>query len=157
MLVCDVFSPDVIRIDLEAHEKEEVFEELVDQYCHARKSRGRERILEAIHEREMKMSTDVKTGIAIPHGKTDAVRDLGGALGISHEGIDYGSPDKQPVHLLFMIIAPLQDSEKHLRLLKRIAEFLEEPTFYRELLEQKSAHDVYNILKKYEDIFIARD
>ena len=155
MFLHEVFPPKVIKIGLESDDKDEVFEELVDQFCQAERSGARDEILEALWERETKMSTGIHKGIAIPHGKTNAIDDVRGVLGISKKGIDYDALDGQPVYLLFMLLAPQKDSEKHLRLLKRLAGLLDNPQFYTELVAQLDPQAAHGIIKKYEDIFIA--
>jgi PTS system fructose-specific IIC component/PTS system nitrogen regulatory IIA component len=101
------------------------------------------------------MSTGIKKGIAIPHGSTDVVSTVSGVLGISRTGIDYDALDGEPVYLLFLIIAPRKDTEKHLRILRRTAELLENPQFCIELKSQKDSMGVYKIIRKYEDMFVA--
>jgi PTS system fructose-specific IIC component/PTS system nitrogen regulatory IIA component len=157
MFLREVFPPELIKVDLEAEDKEEAFEELVDHFCQVEKSNAREEILEALREREAKMSTGIHKGIAIPHGKTNAVENVYGVLGISRKGIDYDALDGEPVYLLFMVLAPQKDSEKHLRILKRMAELLENPQFYMDLVAQKDPQSAYGIIRKYEDVLIALD
>jgi PTS system fructose-specific IIC component/PTS system nitrogen regulatory IIA component len=53
-----------------------------------------------------------------------------------------------------MILAPQKDSEKHLRLLKRLAELLENPQFYMDILSQRDSQGVHSVIFKYEDLFI---
>jgi PTS system fructose-specific IIC component/PTS system nitrogen regulatory IIA component len=155
MLLHELFSPEFIQVDLQAEDKDEVFEELVDRFCHVIKSDAREEILQALREREMKMSTGIQKGIAIPHGKTVAVDRVYGMLGISRKGIDYEALDGNPVYLLFMILGPVGDSEKHLRVLQRMAELLANPQFFTDLASQKDPQGAYRVLKKYEDISVA--
>jgi PTS system fructose-specific IIC component/PTS system nitrogen regulatory IIA component len=78
-------------------------------------------------------------------------------LGISRRGIDYDALDGEPVYLIFMVLIPQKDTEKHLRILKRMAELLENPQFYIELVAQKDPQGVYNTIRKYEDVLIALD
>jgi PTS system fructose-specific IIC component/PTS system nitrogen regulatory IIA component len=155
MFLYEVFPPELIKIGLESDDKDEVFEEMVDQFCQAERSDARDEILEALRERESKMSTGIHKGIAIPHGKTNAIDNVYGILGISKKGVDYDALDGQPVYLLFMLLAPQKDSEKHLRLLKRLAGLLDDPQFYTELVAQTEPHAAHGVIKKYEDIFIA--
>jgi PTS system fructose-specific IIC component/PTS system nitrogen regulatory IIA component len=157
MFLHEVFSPEFIKLDLEAEDKEEAFEELVDHFCQTERSKVREEILEALREREAKMSTGIRKGIAIPHGKTNAVDSIRGVLGISRKGVDYDALDGEPVYLLFMLLAPQKDSEKHLRILKRLAELLENPQFYTDLQSQRDAQGAYKVICKYEDVLIALD
>jgi PTS system fructose-specific IIC component/PTS system nitrogen regulatory IIA component len=152
MFLYEIFPPEYIRVDLEAEDKDECFEELVDHFCQVSQINVREEILQAVRERESKMSTGIQKGIAIPHGKTNAVDNVYGVLGISKKGIDYEALDGNPVYLLFMILAPQKDSEKHLRVLQRLAELLADPEFFTNLVVQKDTQGVYEILKKYEDL-----
>jgi len=157
MFLYELFSPEYIKVGLEAEDKDEAFEELVDFYCQADQVSIREEVLNALKEREAKMSTGIQKGIAIPHGKTCKVDSARGVIGISRKGIDYDALDGEPVYQLFMIIAPLEDSEMQLRILKRLAELLENPQFYIDLQSQKDAVSVNKVIRKYEDILIALD
>lgn len=157
MLLHETFSSRMIKVDLEAEDKEEVFEELVDHFCQATGNTARADILEAVRLRESKMSTGIKKGIGIPHGKTDAVDRVHGILGISRQGIDYDALDGEPVFLVFMMLAPKSDSEKHLRMLKRVAELLDNPQFYTDIVACTSSESANAVIKKYEEILISLD
>lgn len=151
----NLFLPEYIKVGLEAEDKDEVFEELSDHLCRADHSDLREEILDALIEREAKMSTGIQKGIAIPHGKTSAISSVKGVLGISKKGIDYDALDGEPVYLLFTIIAPPAESDKHLRILKRLSELLENPRFSNDLQAQNDSLGAFKIIKKYEDELIA--
>jgi len=155
MLLHETFPPELIKVGLEAEDKDEAFEELVDHFCQVTNSSARAEILAAIRDRESKMSTGIKKGIAIPHGKTNAVDRVYGVLGISKKGIDYDALDGEPVYLLFLMLAPQKDSEKHLRLLKRLAELLDNPQFNTDLVAQNTSQSAHGVIKKYEDVLIA--
>lgn len=157
MLLHEIFPVDLIKVSVESEDKDEVFEELVDLFCRSTGNSAREEILAAVRDRESKMSTGIKKGIALPHGKTNAVDQVYGVLGISRKGLDYDALDGEPVYLLFMMLAPQKDTEKHLRLLKRLAELLDNPSFYNEVIAQKDARSVNNVIRKYEDVLIALD
>ncbi|MDR2521964.1 MAG: PTS sugar transporter subunit IIA [Spirochaetaceae bacterium] len=151
MLLSEVFVPEFIKADLESEEKEEVFEELVDHFCRVAHLQVREQVLTALREREAKMSTGIQNGIAIPHGKSPAVEQVYGVLGVSKKGIDYDSLDGNPVHLVLMILAPPVEAERHLHLLQRMAEVLRNPGFYKEVIAAENAAAIYSIVKKYEE------
>lgn len=155
MFLCDIFPSELIKIGLEAEDKDEAFEELVAMFCHAKKIKSHDDILNALWERESKMSTGIHKGIAIPHGKTASVDNISGVLGISKKGIEYDALDGQPVYILFMLLVPKTDNEQHLRLLKRLAELMDNHDFYEELVKQNNPHSAGLIIKKYEDIYIA--
>lgn len=157
MLIGDLFKPEYIKIGLEAEDKDEAFEELVDVFCQASRLNCRDEVLNALKTREKKMSTGVKKGIAIPHGNTSVLDKAYGVLGISKKGIDYDSLDGEPVYLLFMLVIPQAESEEHLRILKRVSELLQDPQFYIDLAAQTDPVAANGIIRKYEDSLIALD
>ena len=157
MFLCDVFPPELIKIGLEAEDKDEVFEEMVDLFCQTRDNSNREEILKGLWDRESKMSTGIQKGIAIPHGKSGFVKNVCGILGVSKEGIEYDALDGQPVYIIFMLLAPQTDSEDRLRVLKRLAELLNNHDFYTDLLSQKDSQSAHGIIKKYENIYLASE
>jgi len=157
MILQDVLLPEFIKIDIEAEDREEAFEELVAYYCQADNCDAHDDILKAISRREAKMSTGIHKGIAVPHGKTDAVKTTRGALGISYKGVHYDALDGEPVYLLFLIISPLEDSEKHLRLLKHLAELIEIPQFQTELQAQRDPQSAFKVIRKFEEMLSAQN
>jgi PTS system fructose-specific IIC component/PTS system nitrogen regulatory IIA component len=157
MIISELFKPEFIKIGLEAEDKDEAFEELVDAFCQASRLNIREEMLEAIREREQKMSTGVHKGIAIPHGKTAAVDKIHGILGISRQGVDYDALDGQPVYLLFMVLIPQAETEMHLRILKRLAELLEDAQFFTDLAAQNTPAAASEVIRKYETILTTID
>ena len=157
MILQDVLLPEFIKIDIEAEDKDEAFEELIAHYCQIEKSSAHDEILNAITKREAKMSTGIQKGIAVPHGKTDAVKTLRGILGISRKGVHYDALDGEPVYLLFIIISPLEDSEKHLRLLKHLAELIEIPQFQSELQAQRDPQSAYKVIRKFEELLASQN
>lgn len=157
MFLYELFPPELIKVGLEAEDKDEVFEEMVDQFCQIERSDTREEILEALRAREAKLSTGIRKGIAVPHGKTNALQKVHGILGISKRGIDYDALDGQPVYLLFMVLSPWKESESHLKILKRLAQLLDNAQFFTDLIAQRDAQGVSGVIKKYEDLLIALD
>jgi PTS system fructose-specific IIC component/PTS system nitrogen regulatory IIA component len=157
MILHEVLQPEYIKVDMEAEDKDEAFEELVDYFCQIDNSDAHDEILEAIVTREEKMSTGIHKGIAVPHGKTKAVKTMRGVLGISKKGIQYDSLDGESVYLLFMIISPLEDSEKYLRLLKHLAELVENPQFQIDLQAQRDQQNAHKIICKYEELLSAEN
>jgi PTS system fructose-specific IIC component/PTS system nitrogen regulatory IIA component len=152
MLLHELFKPEYIKIGLEAEDKDEVFEELVDFFCTVSGETERDDFVEALREREAKMSTGIQPGVAVPHGKTNAVDKVHGVLGVSKKGVDYDALDGKPVYLFFMIMAPERDTERHLLVLKRLAELLEHNDVFAELLQAETKDDAFRVICKYEEI-----
>lgn len=151
MILGKVFSPKAISIHLTSEDKEEAFEELAVLLHSSYPEINREEALKVIREREEKMSTGIKTGIAVPHGKLPAVKGVQGVIGISREGIDYQSLDGKPVHLIFMLLSSPDECEYHLRVLRHLSQILDKPGFYDEIMNQQDADGVYSVLCRYEN------
>ena len=90
----------------------------------------------------------MEEGIAIPHGKTKAVKIPTVAIGISKKGVDYESLDGEPSHLFFMIAAPENSNDSHIELLSKITTLLLEDDIREALLNAKSKEEVLDILIK---------
>lgn len=157
MILTELFSPGRIKIRLEAEDKPEVFEELVDLLVNAYRLDIRDQILDAIRRREEKMSTGIKKGIAIPHAKTAGVKGVLGVLGVSSSGIDYDSLDGEPVHVLFLLVSAEDAAGLHLRVLKNIALLVENPDFYASILKAQDSEGAHQAIRKFEEILASQD
>lgn len=146
MILLELIEQSLIKTDLEAADKEELFEELLDVLVQAKKVKDRRKALDALWEREQKGSTDIGKGVAIPHAKTSAVDELVGAIGISKDGIDYESDGDEAVHLVFMMLATENNPGLHIEALANIATLVETPGFCRRLLDAKTSKEVFDIV-----------
>jgi PTS system fructose-specific IIC component/PTS system nitrogen regulatory IIA component len=157
ILLQELFTTPRIKCRLEAEDKAEVFEELVDLLVTQYGLDTRDQLLDAIRRREEKMSTGIKKGIAIPHAKTPFMKGVIGVLGVSRTGIDYESLDGEPVHLLFLLVSSEEDAGTHLAVLKKIALLVDSPDFYNETLAAMDSERVHRLIRKYEEILDAQD
>src|SRR5207344_3024542 len=93
---------------------------------------------EALHkvleEREQLASTAIGDGIAIPHGKLDAVGQLVGVLGRAPAGLEFESIDGKPTHIVFMLVAPSSSTGVHLKALARLSRLFRDAAFRDGLL-----------------------
>ncbi|ADK31110.1 fructose-specific PTS transporter subunit EIIC [Brachyspira pilosicoli] len=144
----DVITLDCINIDLKGQTKSEIIDEMVDILYNNGKLNDREEYKKEILKRESQSSTGMEEGIAIPHGKTDAVKIPTVAIGISKKGVDYESLDGKPSHLFFMIAAPANSNNSHIELLSKITTLLLEDDIREALINAKSKEEVLDILIK---------
>jgi len=151
MYIQEIFTPERIFLDLRCRGKEAVFRELVDKVSASFGFPDREEILRAVQEREKKMSTGIRRGIAIPHGKTKAVRGVAGVIGYSRQGIDYEALDGEPVHLFFFIVSSEDSAAAHLEVLKQVARLLEIPEFTEEAFAAQSPEEFHGLLVQYQE------
>ncbi|WP_297286520.1 fructose-specific PTS transporter subunit EIIC [uncultured Brachyspira sp.] len=144
----DVITLDCINIDLKGQTKSEIIDEMIDILYNNGKLNDREEYKKEILKREAQSSTGMEEGIAIPHGKTNAVKIPTVAIGISKKGVDYESLDGEPSHLFFMIAAPENSNDSHIELLSKITTLLLEDDIREALLNVKSKEEVLDILIK---------
>jgi PTS system fructose-specific IIC component/PTS system nitrogen regulatory IIA component len=152
MLLDQIFPVNCIKLGLESETKDELFKELVHVFTQGHPDIGGDEaeLVRAILERESLMSTGIKRGIAIPHGKSNSLKGIYGVLGISRKGIEYQSLDGEPVNLVFLLLSSKAESERHLRVLKTLAVLLESDTFLTDLVAVPTAQAASSILTKYE-------
>ena len=151
MILSQVFSPKAVNINLESTEKDEVLEELVEGFISAYPELTRSAVLNALVERESKLSTGIGNGIAVPHGVCQGFSGVRGFIGVSKKGLDFNSLDNAPVHVFFMIISSPDDCEYHLQVIKRLADILKEQEFINSVLQKTNTRDVYDVLVHYEE------
>lgn len=151
MILSNVFSSHVINIDLESDDKDEVFEELVENFVAGVPELNRSDVLSALLEREEMLSTGIGNYVAVPHGVCSGFSGVKGLIAISKKGIDFDSVDDLPVHLFFVLISGENDCEYHLQVIKRIAEILKEPYFVKTILSKTTPQDVFDTLIRFEE------
>ncbi len=150
MKILDFLVPDAILVDLSAHSKKEVLAELVDALARAGRVSEPKKIVEVLLEREELGSTGIGGRIAIPHGKSPAVKELCAAFGISREGVAYDSLDGEPVNIFFLLMAPEGSAGVHLKALARISGLLKDKFFKKALLSAQTKQDVIRIIESEE-------
>ncbi len=146
MNLTDLLSKEVIKIPLASKEKYQVIEELVDLLHRAGRLENRDAALEAVYARERQMSTGMGDGIAIPHAKTDAVKELVMAFGIAHHDVDFQAIDGKPVRIFFLLIGPADQTGPHLKALSRISRLMHRREFRDRLRTCLSAEEVMQTL-----------
>jgi len=143
-----VLTKDTICLNLKGTTKEEIVGELLDMLVAAKKIGDREAAYAAIMDRERKMSTGMKHGIAIPHGKSTTVNDLVACIGISNTAVDFDSLDHEPCRIFIMTLSPLEKTGPHLQFLAEISLLFKSSEKRKELLNATSAEAVLKILSE---------
>lgn len=136
-----------ISLSLKATTREDLIAEMIDLMVEKGKIKDRNAALNAVLKRERKMSTGMQNGVAIPHGKTDAVDDLVTAICIKKEGIDFGALDGQPSRIFIMTLSPLNRTGPHIQFLAEIGKVLNSAFVRERLLQACSPEEVISILE----------
>ena len=142
-------APERIKLNISDLDNWTVIEDLADLIASSCKSDNEKLITDTL-DREEKGSTGIGAGIAIPHARTTGVNELVGALGISEQGIDFESADGKPCHLIFLILAPPEESTRYLKALSAVAFIGKDPDLISRLKSAASPDDVIAILGEVE-------
>jgi fructose-specific phosphotransferase system IIA component len=127
-------SENCITMDLKGRDKQSILYELVDIIEKDGKLIDYEDCLQAVLDREASMSTGMQNGIAIPHGKTDGVKELVVAIGIKKEGIDFQSLDGEHSKIFIMTHSPKNSSGPHIKFLSSVSSILNKRHLVEEIL-----------------------
>lgn len=146
MKVTDFLAADMVVADLVADTKAGVLAELSRHLATRMAGVDPEVLRRVLEERELLASTAIGDGIAIPHGKMDAVGRLVGALGRARAGIEFESIDGKPTHLVFMLVAPASSTGVHLKALARLSRLSRDADFRARLLEAPDAVAMYQAI-----------
>ncbi|GHU84774.1 PTS sucrose transporter subunit IIABC [Spirochaetia bacterium] len=141
-----VLTKETINLHLKGVNKEEIINELLDVLVSAKKIADRGAAFEAVMEREQKMSTGMKHGIAIPHGKSASINDLVACIGISDNPIDFDSLDHEPCRIFIMTLSPLEKTGPHLQFLAEISLLFKSSEKRAEILKAANSDEILRIL-----------
>ncbi len=153
MKITDILTEEMIRTNLPEKNKTDVINSLIEIVARKDKVHDKEKVRQAIFEREKIMSTGVGNGFAIPHGKTDAVADIVGAFATTADPIDYQSLDEQPVRIVLLLVGPETMVGQHIKLLSRISRLMNKEDFRKRLLQAESPARVFEIFKTEESAY----
>jgi nitrogen PTS system EIIA component len=143
----DFFSEEVVKLDLQATTKDEALKELISALGLDEKSEGI--LYKMLKRRENLGSTGIGKGIAIPHCRSLVVNRLRVAFGRKREGLDFRAIDDQPVHNIFLIVAPpLEVSNQYLPVLGKIAQFSKESDVASRLQQIGSPQEFLGLLEE---------
>lgn len=147
MATKDMFSKERVNFNLKATTKDEVLDELINMLVVDGKIIDKDKFKQAVLKREGEFSTGIGMGIAIPHGKSDAVKEASIVFGRSDKGIDYQSMDDKPAHLFFLIAVPEQSSDLHLRALSEISRKLMHSDVREQIFKAQSFEDFIKVFE----------
>ena len=150
MKIRDLLRPEAIELSVSAGSKEEMIDRLISLHEKAGNLNSAAAYREAILAREAEGSTAIGEGIAVPHAKSDSVRQAGLAAATVPSGIDYGAPDGQPSDLFFMIAAPQDGGDVHLEILSRLMVMLMDPDFCNQLRTASDPEEFLQIIDRQE-------
>ena len=151
MKITEFLVPEAIIPSLRSTDKESVVKEMVETLAKTGSVKNAARAVEVLLEREKLGSTGIGQNIAVPHAKSEEVKNLVLGVGISEKGVDFEALDGDPVNIIFMVIAPIDATGLHLKVLARIARLLKDKVFRNSLRSHKTAEKIYETIKEEDE------
>lgn len=146
MKITDLLDKRSIDLNGTPHSKKEALDQMVDLMVRSGKINDKEEYRRLVYAREEESTTGVGEGIAIPHGKGDAVNSPGLAAMVVPEGVDFESLDKEPVNLIFLIAAPNTKDNIHLDVLSKLSVLMMDEEFSHALRHAASVEEFMKII-----------
>ncbi len=148
MRIMDFVNRKAVTVNLKSNDKEGVIRELVDFIIKTGevKPKDKESLVKVLLDRELLGSTGIGQGIGIPHGKSQKIKKLIGAVGISKEGVNFDSLDGEPAYIFFLLLAPQESAGPHLKALARISRLLKDKYFQDVLKNAKTEKELINFI-----------
>ncbi len=141
-------NENLVKLNLEADTKNEVLREMINLFEKENKIESVDEFYQTLLAREEEGTTGLGRGIAIPHGKSEVVKELTLAVGRSKEGIDYDSLDGKPVHLFFMVADYKGYSPGYLKMVSKLVSKLRIDEYRESLMNAENTEEVIEIMQE---------
>lgn len=151
MKLSEIIPSEAVLSKLKGSERDEAILEIVEHLVEKKKltEDQKDDLIVEFLKREALGTTAIGHGVAIPHVKTDKVKDFMGALAISRGGVEF-SPDEPPVHVIFLFLSPARAVSGHLKLLAHIGGILRHENYVKRLKEAKSREELIELVRDAE-------
>lgn len=146
MRIIDLLKEDGILLNANVNSKKEAIEVLVDLMDKEGYLNDKEEYKNEVLKREELSTTGIGDGIAIPHGKTKAVKCAGLSSMVVKDGVDFDSLDGNKANLFFMIAAPEEANNLHLEVLARLSTILMDEEFRNTLINAKDKKEFLKLI-----------
>lgn len=148
MKLADFVCFEAIVPELQQRDRDGVIAELVSSLDRAGKlgKNNSEEITTGVIRREKEASTGMGKGVAMPHVKHKAVKNVVAAIGLSSAGIDFVALDKQPVHSVVLMVSPVDKPDKHLQAMETVFKHLQKEKFRKFLRMCRNAKEIHELL-----------
>jgi len=150
MVLTQILHLDCVKVPLQGKDKQSVIVELVDLLNERGLLSNRDIVLKAVLAREKTRSTGIGSGVAVPHGKCNGVRELVMAFGLANEPIEFESIDGKPVKIIILLVSPANETGPHIQALARISRLMLDEQFKQRLEEMTSAEELYELISEKE-------
>ncbi|OBA09215.1 PTS mannose transporter subunit IIABC [Bacillus subtilis] len=143
----DIISPELIEPNLSGETRDDIIDEMIQTLSRKGMLLSESGFKQAILNREIQGTTAIGMNIAIPHGKSEAVRVPSVAFGIKRSGVNWNSLDGSDAKLIFMIAVPKESGgNQHLKILQMLSRKLMDDSYRKRLLSVQTTEEAYKLL-----------
>jgi fructose-specific phosphotransferase system IIA component len=151
MILTRIVKPDCVIVPLKSTDKRSIITELVNVLDANSLLSNKDVALQAVLTREQTKSTGIGSGVAIPHGKCNVVKELVISIGIAPNPIDFESVDGKPVSIIILLISPLDQTGPHIQALAQISRLMLDEDFRNKFQNASSPQQVCELLSSKEN------
>lgn len=157
MKLVDFVCFEATMVKMQARNRDGVITELVSSLEKAARldgCKGKD-IAASVIKRENEASTGMGKGVAVPHVKHKAIRNVVAAVGLSGTGVNFMALDKQPVYSVILLISPADNPDKHLQAMECVFKHLQQEKFRKFLRQCRNSKQVEDLLREAdEDLYL---
>lgn len=146
MNLSTILSIETVKPGLKSLEKQGVIDELIGILHDAGAIKDIQSAKVAVMDRESRLSTGMKHGIAIPHGKTPTVDKLVACIGVSEAPIPFDSLDGEPSRIFIMTLSPPEKTGPHLQFLAEVSQLFKDETKRGRMLKAKTSTELLSLI-----------
>lgn len=145
----DYLKEKYIVLNLKGRNKKEILTELTDVLALSGKIKNKKAILKVLLERERLGSTGIGNGVAIPHSKSEHVKDFVLAFARKEGGIDFGALDGEKTHIFFILASPKDEVGGHLKIIAKVSRLINDKFVVESLKKATTKGQILKMVSMY--------
>ncbi len=153
MRILNYLQEECIIFPLESSSKKDVIRRLAAKAASCAGDLSEDDVYRVVTDREELGTTAIGGGIAIPHAKAEGIESLKVVVAVSKKGVPFDAVDGEPVHVIFMLLAPEEYTTNYLRVLAKISRLLKDREMIDQLVRAESIKQIFSLIEKAENRF----
>jgi mannitol/fructose-specific phosphotransferase system IIA component (Ntr-type) len=146
--LAEFITREAVFFGFETGDKDAILDAMINASCAAERIASRDDVHQAVFEREADRSTGIGRALAVPHCRSDNVKDFHVSVAVLPEGVDWGALDDRPVHFIFLVIGPADKPEAYLQLLSQISRLIRLPGVTDRLRAATTPDEIVNVIRE---------
>lgn len=148
--ISEILNEKCIILNSELNDKDEIIETLVELAAKSGNITNTSKVLEEVFARENLMSTGIGNNIAIPHTKSEDIKELTAALITLNKPVNFDSLDSKKVSIVFLILSNNEELGLHIKALSKISKILNNRSFFEDVLKVSKNAEVIELFDNFE-------